>query len=118
MQLKNRTVLITGGRRVGAALAVELARRGANVALSYFQSRDKIEAVAKEVRQHGAKSIAVAADLRQPADVDALVDETVTQLGSLDILVNMASTFQATPFEKLTPEDFDQNIASNLKAPI
>ena len=64
MQLKGKTILITGGRRVGAQLAVELARRGANVALSYFKSRERIESVAAEVRQLGVRAAAIAADLR------------------------------------------------------
>ncbi len=117
MHLNGLNVLITGGRRVGAHLARELARRGANVALSYFQSRDTIEAVADEVRRQGSQACAIAADLRNPDEVDALVEQTVSNLGSLDCLVNMASSFSATPFDELTPQDFEDNIAANLKAP-
>ncbi|MGE5192499.1 MAG: SDR family NAD(P)-dependent oxidoreductase [Deltaproteobacteria bacterium] len=116
MNLRGKTILITGGRRVGAKLAVELARRGANVALSYFKSRQRIEAVAGEVRQHGARAAAFAADLRQPTDAEALVRQTVAEFGSIDALVNMASEFHPTPFGDLTASDFDDAIASNLKA--
>ena len=117
MQLRGKTVLITGGRRVGAQLAVSLAQRGANVALSYFQSRQRIEDVAATVRSHGVRSVALYADLRRPADTEALVSRTVEQLGTLDCLVNMVSEFHPTPFDTLTPEQFDENIAANLKAP-
>jgi NAD(P)-dependent dehydrogenase (short-subunit alcohol dehydrogenase family) len=117
MKLRDRTVLITGGRRVGAKLALMLAERGANVALSYFRSRERIEQTAAEVRKLGVRSAALSADLRNPAEAERLVAETVKTLGSIDVLVNMASEFHPTPFEKLTPADFEENIASNLKAP-
>lgn len=117
MQLHNKTVLITGGRRVGAQLAVLLAQRGANIALSYFRSRERMEAVAEEVRSHGVRAAAYPADLRDPGDVDRLIQQIVEQFGSLHVLVNMASEFHATPFEQLAPRHFDESIASNLKAP-
>lgn len=117
MNLKGKTILITGGRRVGAKLAVELARRGANVALSYFKSRERIQAVANEVRQHGVRAAAFEADLRQPAAAEALVALSVAELGSIDALVNMTSEFHPLPFDELEASDFDEAIASNLKAP-
>lgn len=117
MQLRGRTVLITGGRRVGAKLAHSLAGRGANVALSYFRSREQIEQVVNGVRRQGVGSEAFAADLRKPEDAERLVAETVKAFGTIDVLVNMASEFHATPFDGLTPADFEENIASNLKAP-
>src|SRR5262245_5050531 len=117
MNLEGKTILITGGRRVGAQLALELARRGANVALSYFKSRDRIESVAAEVRRLGVRAAAISADLRQPPDVESLVARTVTELGSIDALINMASEFHPQPFDELRASDFDEAMASNLKAP-
>jgi len=117
MQLTGKTILITGGRRVGARLAVRLAERGANVALSYFQSRERMEAVAADVRKKGVKCFVQRADLRVPDDVESLVSATVAEFGSLDVLVNMVSEFHPTPFDELTPADFDEAIASNLTAP-
>jgi pteridine reductase len=117
MNLRGKTILITGGRRVGSKLALELAERGANVALSYFKSRERIEAVVAEVRRRGVRAAAIAADLRQPGDAAALVDQTVAELGSLDALVNMASEFRHQPFDELTASDFDEALASTLKAP-
>lgn len=117
MNLKGKTILITGGRRVGSSLAMDLARRGANVALSYFKSRERIETVAGQVRRLGVRAAAIPGDLRQPADAEALVAHTVAELGSIDALVNMASEFHSQPFDNLTAADFDEAIASNLKAP-
>ena len=85
--------------------------------MSYFQSRDTIEAVVRDVEVAGTRGLAVQADLRQPADVDALIEQVVDAFGAIDCLINMTSTFDATPLDQLTPDDFDDNIASNLKAP-
>jgi NAD(P)-dependent dehydrogenase (short-subunit alcohol dehydrogenase family) len=117
MKLKGKTILITGGRRVGAQVARAVAERGANVALSYFRSRDRIEAIAREIRELGVRAAAIAADLRQPLDAERLVTETAADLGSLDALINMTSEFHSTPFDELQPADFDETIAANLKAP-
>jgi NAD(P)-dependent dehydrogenase (short-subunit alcohol dehydrogenase family) len=117
MNLHGKTILITGARRVGAPLAVELARRGANVALSYFNSREKIEAVAGEIRKLRVRAAAFPADLREPADAESLVMHTIGEFGSIDVLVNMVSEFYPTPFGELKPSDFDSALASNLKAP-
>lgn len=117
MDLHGKTILITGGRRVGAHLALELARRGANVAMSYFQSRERIEEVVAEVRDCGVAGVALAADLRKPADAERLVANTVAKCGAIDGLVNMASEFHPRPFDELTAADFESSIASNLTAP-
>src|SRR5207344_870774 len=73
--------------------------------------------VAADIRRHGVRAAAIAADLRQPADAERLVAQTVAELGSIDALVNMASEFHPTPFDKLQAADFDDLIASNLKGP-
>jgi len=117
MQLAGKTVLITGGRRVGARLAVQLAERGAQVALSYFRSRDTIEAVAEQVRACGVRCLTHRADLRVAAEVDALIAATLAEFGTLDALVNMTSEFHSTPFATLTEAQFDENLLVNLKAP-
>lgn len=117
MQLNGKTVLITGGRRVGARLAVQLAERGARIALSYFKSRERMEQVAREVRNRGAECLLVPADLRDPRESDALVAATCREWGAISALVNMTSEFQPTPFDELTPADFERNLASNLSAP-
>ncbi len=117
MRLAGKTVLIAGGRRVGAHLAELLAARGANVALSYFQSRERMESVVAAVCRGGVRGAAFHADLRCPSDVESLIDQTTAEFGSLDCLVNMTSEFVATPFDDLTAADFDASLAVNLKAP-
>ncbi len=117
MDLQGKTVLITGGRRVGSALALLLADRGANVALTYHSSREAIERTCREVESKGVGSLAVGADLSIADQAEAAVGRVVERFGRIDALVNMASIFRRTPFSALTPTDFDSMIAANLAAP-
>jgi pteridine reductase len=117
MNLTGKAVLITGGRRVGSDLALRLADRGANVALTYHTSRAVIEATVAEVERRGVEGMAVQADLTQADQAQAAVDAVVARFGRLDVLVNMASVYRRTPFDALTPADFDSMLAANLAAP-
>lgn len=98
-ELTDRAALITGGRRIGAAVAAALARRGMDVALSFNRSRDEAEAAADGVRAAGRRASVHAADLASPDGPAALVHDAATALGRLDVLVNMASVYAAVPFD-------------------
>ena len=117
MNLAGKSVLITGGRRVGSELAMMLAERGANIALTYHTSRETIEATAERVRALGVKALTIEADLSQAARAEAAVSNTVRMFERVDILVNMASIYTRTPFATLQSSDFDAMIAANLAAP-
>ncbi len=117
MRLAGKTVLITGGRRLGARLALLLAERGANLAFSYHTSPDGMQKVVDECRLIGVEAEAFRADLRNPEEADLLVQKTVTRFGSLDVLVNLTSIYTRTPFDTLQPNDYYEAIASNLSAP-
>jgi pteridine reductase len=117
MNLCGASVLITGGRRVGGELALMLADRGANVALTYHTSRGPIEATVAEVVARKVRGLAVAADLADAEQAERAVAETVRAFGRLDVLVNMASIYTRTPLDALKPSDFDAMIAANLAAP-
>jgi NAD(P)-dependent dehydrogenase (short-subunit alcohol dehydrogenase family) len=116
MELNDRVVLITGGKRIGQIVARELAARGAHIAVSYRGSRAEAEATAADVQQAGRQAAVVAADVGQPADCDSLIDAVVSQLGRLDVLVNMASIYQETPFDLMTEQDWQRNIDINLRS--
>jgi pteridine reductase len=116
-KLRGKVALITGGRRVGAALARMLASRGVNLAMTYHTSRELIERVIAEVQAMGVEGMAVAADLSNAAAAGRAVSGVVERFGRLDALVNMASVYRRTPFNALEPQDFDQMIAANLAAP-
>jgi NAD(P)-dependent dehydrogenase (short-subunit alcohol dehydrogenase family) len=116
MELNDRVVLITGGKRIGQVVARELAARGAHIAVSYRGSRTEAEATAAEARQAGRKTAVVAADVGKPADCVSLIDAVVAELGRIDVLVNMASIYQETPFDAMTEQDWQRNIDINLRS--
>jgi NAD(P)-dependent dehydrogenase (short-subunit alcohol dehydrogenase family) len=116
MDLRDRVVLLTGGKRIGAVVAIELARRGAHLALSYCRSRAEAEATADAVRALGQQAMVRQADLAEPAECQALVDAVVRQLGSLDVLVNMASIYEAIPFSSLTAEHLQRCLDVEVKS--
>lgn len=118
MDLHGKVALVTGGAvRVGKAIALALADAGADVAFSYHSSSDAAVATAKEVEAKGRRVLAYRADQAQAAQVAALVDATVSQLGRLDVLVNSASLWRRTPWAELDEEAWDQLFDINLKGP-
>lgn len=117
MNLEGATILVTGGRRVGADLALRLADRGANVALTFHTSRAPIEELARRVTEQGGAGLPIAADLTDPDQAEAAVAATIARFGRLDALVNMASVYRPTPFESLVASDYHALVASNLSAP-
>jgi NAD(P)-dependent dehydrogenase (short-subunit alcohol dehydrogenase family) len=116
MQLLDTVALIVGGKRIGAVVAVELARRGADVALSYRRSKAEADRAAAAVTAQGRRAAVYAADVSNPADCEALVESTVAELGRLDVLVNMASVYVRRPFDEVTARDWDDNLAVDLRA--
>ena len=116
MELSDRVALITGGKRIGAVVAAELARRGADVALVFRSSRREAEDTADAVRSTGRRALLVQADLSDADACERAVTETVDGLGRLDVLVNMASLYQARAFDDVTVEDWDRQLAIDLRA--
>jgi NAD(P)-dependent dehydrogenase (short-subunit alcohol dehydrogenase family) len=116
MDLEHRVVLITGPRRIGAEVAKRVAARGADVALSYNQSRNEAEAAAAGIRAMGRRAVCIQADLSRGPSCRHLIDETVRRLGRLDVLVNMASLYLTTPFDELDEAAWDRGLAVDLKA--
>jgi NAD(P)-dependent dehydrogenase (short-subunit alcohol dehydrogenase family) len=115
MDLTNRVALITGGRRLGGAIAATLAGRGADVALGYYRSHDEAEQAADVVREAGRRAVVIQADLRQPVGCRTLVAQAAG-LGRLDVLINMASIYAATPFDELSEREWDASLAVDLRA--
>jgi NAD(P)-dependent dehydrogenase (short-subunit alcohol dehydrogenase family) len=114
--LNGKAALITGGKRIGAAIARELARRGVDVALSYNRSRAEAEAVAVDIRAAGRRAALIAANLGDPAASSNLVDTTVRELGRLDILINMASVYVQKPFEQTDDRAWNATMDIDLRA--
>ena len=116
MLLADRVALITGGKRIGAVVATELARRGADIALTYHSSQPEAEETAAAVRALGRRSTTIQADLGDPAACTRAVDAAVSALGRLDVVVNMASVYRSKPFDDLTDRDWQHQLDVDLSA--
>jgi NAD(P)-dependent dehydrogenase (short-subunit alcohol dehydrogenase family) len=116
MTLQGAGALITGGKRIGAAVALDLAAAGADVALVYNQSRDAAEETAESIRALGRRAFVIQADLGVADRCRAAVDEAAAALGRLDVLVNMASLYERKDYNALTEEDWDRALAVDLRA--
>lgn len=116
MELRDRVALITGGKRIGAAVAIDLARRGMHVALSYNRSRVEAEAAATAIRDAGRQVVLIQANLAQGTECQRLVQDAVNQLGRLDVLINMASVYTSVAFDELDEAKWDAVIDVDLKA--
>ena len=118
MELKNRTVLVTGaGVRLGQAIAVSLGQQGMNVALHYHQSlegaKETLGLIGGDFKQHGCFQ----ADLRQVSEIELLILQIEAQLGQIDVLINNAADFFPTPLGEVSESEWDHLISLNLKAP-
>ncbi len=118
--LADKVVLITGGaKRLGAAICRRLHARGARVMLHYRASVVEANALRDELNRLRADSVAlVQADLLDAASLPGLVTNTVARFGALDVLVNNASSFFATPLGEITETGWHDLIGTNLKAPL
>jgi 3-oxoacyl-[acyl-carrier protein] reductase len=113
--LKGKVALVTGASKgIGAAIARELAARGAAVAVNYSGSKEAADKLAAEINAAGGKAIAVQANLSDPASVTPLIDAVVTQLGPIDVLVNNAGIYEFAPLEGVTPEHFHKQFNLNV----
>ncbi len=112
MDPKGRVAMLTGGARIGQAVAQALASRGCSLALTYRRSRDAAEAAASAARAAGVQAVAIRVDATDEAQVRAAVSEAAKSLGGLDILVNLASTYVKTP----APSAADWNSAMDANA--
>jgi len=118
MELRGRWALVTGAaRRVGRAIARELASRGMNVVVHYNTSEDEAAQVVRELQALGVQALAVQADLARAPDVRALAEAAETRSAGIAVLVNSASNYFRTPFDDLTEALWDASLDVNLKGP-
>jgi len=112
----SRAALITGGKRIGAAVAHALAGAGYDVALSYNRSRAEAEAAAADITALGRRAHLQMANLGNPDECRALVDGAANAFGRLDVLVNMASVYTSVPFDELDEKTWHATIDVDLRA--
>jgi pteridine reductase len=117
-KLSEKVALVTGAaKRLGRAIALHLAREGADVVVHYHRSVDEAQEVVAEITNLGHRAICLHADLAKKSDIDNLFAATKKEFARLDILVNNASNFLHADFASLTEEIWDAALDVNLKAP-
>ena len=118
MELRGRVALVTGAaRRVGRAIALALAERGAKLAVHYHESEAQAAEVVALAAQMGTDAWAVSADLREPDAPERLVHAVAAHFGALDVLINSAAVMVRTPLDAVSVEQWDDMFALNLRAP-
>ena len=108
-KLDGKVALITGsGRNIGRATALKLAREGAHIVVNARANQSEADAVAREVRDLGVKSLAILADVAKKNEVDALAARALDEFGRIDILINNAAIRPHKPFTEVTVQDWER----------
>jgi NAD(P)-dependent dehydrogenase (short-subunit alcohol dehydrogenase family) len=116
MEITGRGVVLTGGKRIGADVALALASRGADVALVFNRSRAEADAAAAAIAALGRRAFVLQADLADPVACRRVIDAAASSLGRLDVLVNMASVYESRPLDDLKVEDWNLALEIDLRA--
>ncbi|MGW2377728.1 3-oxoacyl-ACP reductase family protein [Kitasatospora sp. NPDC001683] len=116
-ELTGKVALVTGGSRgIGAAVAKRLAAEGAAVALTYVRAEEQARTVVKEIEAAGGRAVAIRADLVEPEAAARAVEETVRQLGGIDVLVNNAGFLTYGPLDEVSVEEIDRVLAVDVRS--
>lgn len=116
-ELDGKVALVTGGSRgIGAAIAMTLAERGADVAFTYLRAAHRAGQVADRIEGLGRRALAIQSDSADRQDVIRAVDSTVGELGGIDILVNSAGVFHTGPLAAVTAEDLQAELSVHVAA--
>jgi NAD(P)-dependent dehydrogenase (short-subunit alcohol dehydrogenase family) len=114
-----KAVLVTGAaKRIGRAIALDLARHGWAVAVHYRHSAIEAAELVREIEAGGGRAVGLQADLARETDTQALIARAVEALGPLTCLVNSASLFEMDKIETVTRATWDAHIETNLRAPL
>lgn len=114
--LKDKVAIVTGASRgIGRAIALSLAKSGADVVVNYAGSERAAVEVAAEIEALGRKALVLQADVSDAAQVDQMVQQTIEKFGKVDILVNNAGITRDNLLMRMKEEEWDQVISTNLK---
>lgn len=114
--LKGKTAVVTGASRgIGRAIAIKLAKLGANIVVNYRNSYEAVQEVVKEIEALGVKALAVQCDISIFSDVENMIKQSMAEFGSIDILVNNAGITKDGLLMRMKEEEFDSVIDINLK---
>lgn len=113
--LKGQKAVVTGANSgIGKAIAIELAKAGADVVVNYVSGEDRAAAVVAEIESLGSRGLAVKADVSQEADVQAMFTQAIATFGRLDIVVNNAGLQKDAPVDEMTLAQWNTVIGVNL----
>jgi 3-oxoacyl-[acyl-carrier protein] reductase len=113
--LTNRRALVTGASRgIGRAIAIELARAGCDVAIHFHAREADARDVEQEIASLGRRTVLVQADVSRREDLRRLSESAIASLGRIDILINNAGITRPQPLDRITEQDWDELIATNL----
>ena len=120
-ELTGKSCLVTGGSRgIGRAIALELGRRGASVAIGYLpdegghSNKEEAEAVGAEIETSGGESLALGCDVQDPEAIGPAVASVVERFGKIDVLVNNAGITRDRSLAKMSAEEWDAVLLTNL----
>lgn len=115
--MADKTAVVTGGSRgIGRAICIALAKNGLNVVINYASNEAAAKAVAEECESHGVKALCVKADVSSATETETLIKTTMEVFGRIDVLVNNAGITRDNLILRMTEEDFDAVIDTNLKS--
>jgi NAD(P)-dependent dehydrogenase (short-subunit alcohol dehydrogenase family) len=116
--LRGKTVLVTGAaKRIGRAIALALAERGANVAITYLGSQKEAEETVRSLAAHDVDAFAARCDLRNPESIEHTMASVIEEFDQLDLLVNNAGIFESEALENISVEQWDAMFTTNTRAP-
>jgi NAD(P)-dependent dehydrogenase (short-subunit alcohol dehydrogenase family) len=118
MEITGKTALVTGAaKRIGRVIALELAKKGANILLHYHQSEKEAQQTSSEIKSLGVACLPVRANLSDSREILTMIKEIDKASKNIDILVNSASLFYKTPLETVSEADWNRLTDANLKGP-
>ena len=116
--LTGKTVLVTGAaKRIGRSIALALAERGADVAITYLASQADAEQTVQALAEQDVDALAIRCDLRNPEDIEQTVATVINDFGRIDLLVNNAGIFASEALEEISADQWDAMFTTNTRAP-
>jgi 3-oxoacyl-[acyl-carrier protein] reductase len=115
-RLARKVAIVTGASRgIGEVVAETLAANGASVVVNYSHNGQLADELVRRIEEDGGRALAVQADVGKVPDLQALFQKTIEHFGRVDILVNNAGVLTTKPIDQITEEDFDRDLAINVK---
>jgi pteridine reductase len=112
MNIQGKTIILTGAKRIGKTVALNLAEKGANLVLTYLTSdQEETESLANQCREKGVQVLVIKADLSKQDEVLNLVNKTQEQFKNIHGLIHMTAIYPHTPWANLSEEDFDKTVS-------